>query len=386
MLVSRTRTSIQDACDALLEADRLTAEAIAIIGRVDADASTGLPTEMMLALGARRTGADARMLVRAAATLRGMPATTSAFARGDLSWSQVRQIVGSVRSVDAPGRARIDGLISSEAERLQRMDPDELLGRVDEAVATVRADLARARESRQIDKGSLSIQGRVDGSATFYGEADAESTATVLAALDAVADRPVAPDQEGPSRPQQRLAALVGICEQVLAGTTAPTARPRPRLIATIDIASLRRDGDRAGTRLLWSLAGRPAHLTPLSTEVLACDASVVPVVFDGARPVAVGDAAAPISSKLRAALVARDGGCRFPGCGAPVAWCDAHHIRARIHDGPTVIDNLVLLCRRCHRSVHRHRWRISVRDDGVMEFTRRSETYASSRRAMRRE
>ncbi|TMK50186.1 MAG: hypothetical protein E6G59_10270, partial [Actinobacteria bacterium] len=65
MLVSRTRTSIQDACDALLEADRLTAEAIAIIGRVDADASAGLPTEMMLALGARRTGADARMLVRA---------------------------------------------------------------------------------------------------------------------------------------------------------------------------------------------------------------------------------------------------------------------------------------------------------------------------------
>ena len=119
---------------------------------------------------------------------------------------------------------------------------------------------------------------------------------------------------------------------------------------------------------------------------MLACDASVVPVVFDGARPVAVGDAAAPISSKLRAALVARDGGCRFPGCGAPVAWCDAHHIRARIHDGPTVIDNLVLLCRRCHRTVHRHRWRISVRDDGVMEFTRRSETYASSPRAMRRE
>ena len=163
--------------------------------------------------------------------------------------------------------------------------------------------------------------------------------------------------------------ALVAMAEQTLNGGSAITTRPRPRVIATVDLDSLRDDADGEAARILWSVAGRPARITPLTTETLLCDASVTPVFFEGRRPAAVGDAYSPISGKLRTALIARDGGCRFPGCGAPVAWCDAHHIRARIHDGPTVIDNLVLLCRRCHRRIHRKRWTIALRDDGVMEL-----------------
>jgi len=116
------------------------------------------------------------------------------------------------------------------------------------------------------------------------------------------------------------------------------------------------------------------------------CDANVIPVVFDGERPVAVGTAMDAISSRMRTALIARDGGCRFPGCRAPVSWCDAHHIRARIQEGPTVIDNLILLCRRCHRRVHRYRWRILLREDGTIEFNRKGRTYASSPRVFARE
>ncbi|MGZ4214221.1 MAG: HNH endonuclease, partial [Actinomycetota bacterium] len=59
---------------------------------------------------------------------------------------------------------------------------------------------------------------------------------------------------------------------------------------------------------------------------------------------------------------------------------------RARIHDGPTTIDNLILLCRRCHRRVHRLRWRIELGPDGSITFTRRGQTYSSSPRAARRE
>jgi len=379
--------SIQDACDALVEADRLVARALSIIGTVDSERTTGLPTEMMLVLGARRTGADARMLVNAACMLRAMPSVARAFATGDLSWSQVRAITTAVRSLDAQGRTHIDRLIAFNAPRLGQSDPDEVLARVDDAVFGLRADLARAREDRQIARGFLAVQGRLDGSASIYGEADAESTATILEALDAAADRPVDPGVDGaPSRAQQRLDALVSVCESALSVGAATTTRPRPRLLATIDVESLRQDAHSEGARILWSLAGRPARLTPLSTDLLACDASVIPVIFDGSRPVAVGDAHSPVTSKLRAALIARDGGCRFPGCGAPVAWCDAHHIRARIQDGPTTIDNLVLLCRRCHRLVHRRRWKITLRDDGVMEFRRNRTTYQSSPHPRRRE
>ena len=172
--------------------------------------------------------------------------------------------------------------------------------------------------------------------------------------------------------------ALVAMAEQALAGGSITTTRPRPRMLVSVDAETLRKEGDQAA-RILWAVAGRAARITPLATEVLACDATVVPVIFQGARPVAVGDATSPIGSKLRTALIARDGGCRFPGCGAPVSWCDAHHIRARIQDGPTVIDNLVLLCRRCHRRIHRLRWRITLGDDGVMEFRWNGTTYESS-------
>jgi hypothetical protein len=387
MFALSSSRNIEDACDALLEADRLTASALAIIGRTDVEASTGLPAEMLLILGARRTGADARMLVNAAATLRSMPATSNAFARGDLSWGQVRAIVVAVRSIDPAGRARVDELIRSEGQHLNRMDPDELLARVDDLGSRLRADLALAREERQIECGFLAVQGRFDGSASFYGEADAEKTATLLEALDAHAELPVAAaDDNAPSRAEQRLDALISICEASLNGGETRLTRPRPRLIATIDVDSLNRDAQAEGARVLWSLAGRAPRLTPLATEALMCDATIVPVVFDGSRPIAVGDARAPISSQVRSALVARDGGCRFPGCRAPVAWCDAHHIRARIHQGPTVIENLVLLCRRCHRRVHRYRWRIDVRGDGAVEFTRKGRTYASSPVTLRRE
>jgi hypothetical protein len=378
-------SKIQDACDALLEADRLTANAICIIGRSDVEASTGLPAEMLLSLGARRTGADARMLVNAAATLRWMPATSAAFERGDLSWGQVRAIVVSVRSVDGAGRTQIDELVRAAADHLTRMDPDELLARVDDAVSGLRADLALAREDRQIERGFLAIQGRFDGSATFYGEADAQSTATLLEALDAHAERPVAADEDdAPSRGEQHLDALIAMCEESLNG--GHTERTRPRLIATIDVDALRRDAHAEGARVLWSLAGRTPRLTPLATEALICDSTVVPVIFEGAQPIAVGDASAPISSKVRSALIARDGGCRFPGCRAPVSWCDAHHIRARVHEGPTVIENLILLCRRCHRRIHRYRWRINLGNDGICEFRRQSRTFASTPRALPRE
>lgn len=380
MLTARSETTIQDACDALIEADQLTARALSIICSIDCESVTGLPTEMLLVLGARRTGADARMLVNAAATLRAMPATAYAFARGDLSWSQVRAVVSAVRTVDAAGRGQLDDLIATQTDRLAQMDPDELLARIDDAVARLRSDLLRAREDRQVEGGFLAVQGRLDGSASFYGEADAESAATIIEALDAAADQPVDPAVNGtPSRAQQHLSALVAICERTLADSTGGTTRPRPRLLATIDVESLSKGVESDSARILWSMAGRPAKITPLATDVLVCDATVVPVLFDGARPVAVGDATTAVTTAMRTALIARDAGCRFPGCHAPVSWCDAHHIRARIQNGPTVVDNLILLCRRCHRRVHRFRWKITMDEDGTVEFTRGTKTFAST-------
>ena len=53
-----------------------------------------------------------------------------------------------------------------------------------------------------------------------------------------------------------------------------------------------------------------------------------------------------------------------FPGCDAPVNWCDAHHVRRHSDGGPTEMTNLALLCRRHHGIVHRDGWSMTANPD----------------------
>jgi hypothetical protein len=58
---------------------------------------------------------------------------------------------------------------------------------------------------------------------------------------------------------------------------------------------------------------------------------------------------------ELYNAVVARDQKCRGYGCDRPASWCHAHHVKWWDRDhGTTEINNLVLLCARCHGVVHR--------------------------------
>ncbi|SEQ48894.1 HNH endonuclease signature motif containing protein, partial [Microlunatus flavus] len=56
-------------------------------------------------------------------------------------------------------------------------------------------------------------------------------------------------------------------------------------------------------------------------------------------------------------ALVARDGGCSFPGCEHPPEWCERHHVVAWADGGATDLDNLTLLCRYHHRQFLARGW-----------------------------
>ncbi|SDD57240.1 HNH endonuclease signature motif containing protein [Rhodococcus tukisamuensis] len=112
----------------------------------------------------------------------------------------------------------------------------------------------------------------------------------------------------------------------------------------------------------------------PISAAVAArisCDAQVTPIFVDrGGNPLDVGRTTRIISPKLRKALVARDCGCAFPGCGRPAAWTDAHHVQHWSKGGPTALSNLVLLCKKHHTIIHRNHWAVQIGDDGHPWFT----------------
>lgn len=116
------------------------------------------------------------------------------------------------------------------------------------------------------------------------------------------------------------------------------------------------------GERTGW---GRLPHAGPVPVSLLrrlACDADIIPVVMGGESEILdVGRARRLVPASMRRALIARDGGCLFPGCTIPSTWTEGHHVVPWSHGGATSIDNTALLCSAHHHAVHSGRWMIEA-------------------------
>jgi hypothetical protein len=123
---------------------------------------------------------------------------------------------------------------------------------------------------------------------------------------------------------------------------------PKHNVTATLDIAGMTTNDGTPLTSLVQD--GKPLPQAVL--EQLMCISSITPVLFDGpARPIWVGRDHRNATIGQWRALIARDRGCI--GCGANPNRCEAHHITYWEHFGQTDIDNLVLVCKRCHHNIH---------------------------------
>ena len=393
--ITRHAPTTADLVAAMREADDAYARAVALLAQVGGAAiarERAMPAEAALSLDARWDRYQVHCLFAMAEALASLPATRAALGSGKISFSQARQIAYELRAVPADARAKIDALVEGLAERLGHAEPEALVAQVAHAAMLARPDLALRREDRSVESGYLAISPYLDGSGgTFTGQLDATGLASLATAVQAEADQPADADQEPRARGRQRAEALVRICERSLAGgaEAEATTRPRARMLVSLDLtdlAALAKEAEATdlaelasgGARILWDLLGA-GRLTPVATAAELCDAELQAVLFSGARPVAVGDARSTIPAKVRAAVIARDGGCRGPGCRAPASWCQVHHILAK---GGHELWNLVLLCTRCHRRMHRRPWKIKHRPDGLIAFTHRGRTYTSAPRA----
>jgi hypothetical protein len=182
------------------------------------------------------------------------------------------------------------------------------------------------------------------------------------AAIDAdSAPRPAAdgtPDHRSPA--QRRHDGLQQVLSRyVAADGQLPTTHGSPyRLVVTVPHAILRAELQRTASTdaapVLPGLLPDRSPVSPLTVQTMACSADLVPIlVDDDHQPLDVGDTQYPFPPKIRTAIIARDHGCTYPGCGAPAPWCDVHHLIRFRDDGPTSVDNGALLCGRHHRYVH---------------------------------
>ena len=73
------------------------------------------------------------------------------------------------------------------------------------------------------------------------------------------------------------------------------------------------------------------------------------------------------IPRRMRRAVLARDGGCRWPGC-TRRRFVDIHHVVFWSNGGRTEPSNLVTICRFHHRLVHEGGYRLENRPSGRVQ------------------
>jgi hypothetical protein len=338
-------------------------------------------------------GAAASCVRTARALYRGpLTATAEALAEGTISPAHAQVLAAGTH--DLPDHVAADAEpVLLEAARC--LDPPRLRRAIAHLRLVADPDGTDAQAERRHQQRGLWLAATWEGMVALNGLLDPEAGQTVLAALEPLA-RPTNADDDR-SGGQRRADALAELARRSLqAGRLPQSGGVRPQLLVTVDLDSLLGPGGLGGA------TGGTDALDPEACRRLACDgavtrvlvtrhptnhhpgtdgglaarlraaAALLPPVLGGAptQPLEVGRTSRVVTAAQRTALAIRDGGCVFPGCDRPLAWCEAHHLRHWLHGGPTDLENLALLCRTHHRAVHEGGRRLHRDPDGRLTAT----------------
>ena len=135
-------------------------------------------------------------------------------------------------------------------------------------------------------------------------------------------------------------------------GRGGSAGQPKAEVLVVADIGALTGD-DPAGRCEIPGTGPVPRAVL----ERIACDAHLTGLLFSEGKPLYHGATVRTATTAQWRMLIARDRGCI--GCGAEPSRCQAHHIVPFAQSRRTDIDNLVLVCWRCHHNIHDHHWRV---------------------------
>src|SRR5215831_13780289 len=304
---------------------------------------------------------SARELVRVGHALVELPRVAAAFASGSLSYDKVRFICEVATPEDQEVWVELaQGISGSQLIKI-------CLGyrRAREADSGERAEAQLAR------RGLWSFK-EDDGMVRLIALLPAEDAAVVMTAMEAVsAEQPPVPIRDTSPVPDpaqdrwadrwaaRRVDSLVAICRQAGALVSDPESC---QLVVHVDVLT----GEDPKGR---------CHLedgTPISAAVarrLGCDAQVVAVTEREGLPIDVGRSRRLFTKSQRRALQARDGTCRFPGCGVPARRTHLHHLFPWELGGPTDLSNALSLCAAHHARLHDGHYQILGSPDGELCF-----------------
>ena len=307
----------------------------------------------------------ARRQAKAANALNALPTTLDAAKQGWISIEHAQTMGESHQRAPLSTEQELALITAAITE-----DFDEFKRTVAHSEDERRAEDGLTRHERQRERRSGKVFDGDDEMVILYAELDRIAGERVKIALNDLSDRMFRNDSESGSdrTHQQRNAdALVALITQqptrpessasssvdddVSDCEIAPQATT---LIVTVDYDILSGQLKNAGL-----IDGTPIDIDEL--RHIACDASIVPAMFasDG-QPLYLGRKQRAATAAQKLTLCVRDKRCI--GCDMRASACDAHHIIWWDNNGRTDISNLVLLCPKCHKKVHKHGYAV-VRD-----------------------
>ena len=300
----------------------------------------------------------ARQQAKTASALNALPTTLDAAKQGWISIDHARVLSESHQRAPLSTEQELALITAAITE-----DLDVFKKTVARGEDQRRADDGLTRHERQRERRSAKVFDGDDEMVILYAELDRTAGERVKTALDELSDRMFRKDSEAGSdrtHAQRNADALVALITQQPAhpesssgddGTNSdPSCEITPQattLIVSVDYDTLCGQLKDAGL-----LNGTPIDIDEL--RHIACDAGIVPAIFasDG-QPLYMGRKQRAATAAQKMALYFRDKQCI--SCGMRASACDAHHITWWDNNGPTDITNLVLLCPKCHKKVHKH-------------------------------
>ncbi len=380
----------------------------------DGDGWTGAGIRSMahwLTLSCGFTGHEAEVRAQLVRRREELPQLFSAFDRGALSVGFMRsaqrvatpdndaEVTCIATTTTAPQAGRTFGKFRSTSDALDeaaanKSDPETTVAPdtpgADDPDATDPLDPGLWLHTWWDDFERLRIDGRLD---TTDG-------ATLMALLEQLRDRPVEHPDESGSFEHEGRTDRAGAGDQTRDRDGGRAKRStwlsRPEAFSEL----LRLAGDaltHSGVRNRWvdrfaitvtidaeTLAGRRdgqgtlqdgTTINPVTIRGWLPSASIQGLLTDKRKPLFAGRALRVATSAQRRALLVRDLGCAFPGC-CRTDHLDAHHVVEWIDGGKTDIDNMVLLCRRHHRLLHRGEFKIAM-IDGLPRIDTGAQTFA---------
>ena len=310
-----------------------------------------------------KSRSEARRRLAVAETLDEMPQVRSAVEAGEVSLTNAERLAQAAKRTAPESVDAAAGLL----DQARDMSPDRFAREVDAWTQSRQDDHGHGDYLAQRQQRYLRIR-RDRDKVRIDGQYDLEAGTRIGARLQRLAEALRRQDDQaarngdktgggGGRRSWDQLQA--DALDQLASGSIGPDdgsgsgGRPKAEVIVVADIGVL--TGEDPSGRCEIPGAG---PVPPTVLQRIACDAELTGVLFSEGKPLFHGTTTRTASKAQRRMLIARDGGCI--GCGAEPRWCQAHHIVPYAQSRRTDIDNLVLVCWKCHHNIHDHNWQIT--------------------------